>query len=457
MYSKIGYYVVTLLCEGENVHKKIVRFHRSVCVILTLGMTFAFLAACSQPAEPQKTTKKVEIAVVSSFGGEDGYSKTYEEAFKAFEAATGHVIKDASAAADEDWKAKVMSDFEAGAEPDVLFYFTGADSNKIVQSGKVVPIDEIRKVYPNYASNMREEMFAVSPVDGRRYGVPISGYLESLFINKKVLAACGIKIPDYNYTWEQFLLDCDTILQKGYVPVSCSLQREPHYWFEFSVYNHGNAANHLDLPTSSQDAAGQKWVAALNDIKLLYERGYFPKTTNTSTEIEANNLFLENKAAFMVNGTWKLGWFRDNAPDSIDNFAMTFFPAQNERRASDIIGGFSMGYFITTKAWDNPEKQAACVGFVEAMTSDENVRKFSSLSMNALEKQVPPSPASNELEKSMQELTKSSTSIVDAVQDTMKQSVRSSLFADIPNIVTGDITPEEAIDKALLSGNTDEE
>lgn len=415
---------------------------------LVTAVIFA-LTAC-QTSEPEVAVgEKIEISVVSSFGGEDGHRKVYEDAVRVYEYASGNVIKDASAAVDEEWKAKIMADFEAGAEPDVLFYFTGTDSNSLIKSGKVVSIDEIRSIYPDYASNMRDDLLAVSPVDGKPYAIPVSGYLEVMFVNRRVLANCGLDIPDSNYTWERFLEDCSVILENGYVPIACSLSKEPHYWFEFLIYNRGNSSNHLKLPTSSWDEAGQKWAAGLNDIKALYELGYFPQNTNTSTEIEANQLFLDDKAAFMANGSWKTGWFNDNNSDNMNRFAATFFPGSESRRATDTIGGFSMGYFITRKAWENPEKQAACVDFIKSMTTNENIIKFSTISSNALKIKTPAPPAANSFEKSLQKVADSTTSRIGAVQDTLKHSVRGALFSYIPDIVTGDISAEEALDNAL--------
>lgn len=430
----------------------IVNFYKLYRVTVIIAMLAAFaLSGCNENEPVQPAGEKVEISVVSSFGGEDGHRKIYEDAVHEYENSSGNVIVDSSATADEDWKSKIMADFEAGAEPDVLFYFTGADSNSLIKSGKVVSIDEIRAVYPDYAANMRDDMLAVSPVDGKSYAVPVSGYLELMFVNRKVLASCGLELPNSIYTWDRFLADCEIILEKGYVPIACSLRKEPHYWFEFMVYNRGDVSNHLELPESPYDETGRKWVSGLNDIKDLYERGYFPKNTNTSTETEANSLFIDDKAAFMVNGSWKSGWFNDNANQNINRFAATFFPGSESRRATDTIGGFSMGYFITRKAWENPEKQSACIDFVKSMTTDENVVKFSPVSSNALKADIPAPPPANAFEKSLQNVAASVTSVTGAVQDSLNQTVRGALFSYIPDIVTGDITADEALGNALAS------
>lgn len=390
----------------------------------------------------------VSISVVTSYGGDDGNRYNYEKAYKAYEAASGNIINDNSGISKEEWKAQVMASFESGSEPDVLFYFTGVDSNKIVESGKVVSIDEIRAVYPDYASNMKDGMLAKSPVDGKSYAVPVNGYWEGMFVNKKVLEDCGVSIPDANTTWEQFLLDCQKIADKGYVPIAASLNEIPHYWFEFCVFNYGNPENHATIPQSSSDAAGQNWAAGLGDIKELYERGFFPENTTTCTDSETDALMAENKAAFKIDGSWKMGWFAENAAD-INNFTVTYVPGKGERKATDIIGGLSMGYFITKKAWQNPEKQSACVDFIKAMTTDEVVTTFGATAVTALINGTTPPPDANNLVNDALDMTRNCTGIATATADGLVLDSRSDLFGNVKNIVTGSMTAQEAIDHCL--------
>ena len=54
------------------------------------------------------------------------------------------------------------------------------------------------------------------------------------------------------------------------------------------------------------------------------------------------------------------------------------FPSapNGKKDPSEIIGGFSSGYYITKKAWDDPAKRDAAVKFVEAMTTTELIKGF---------------------------------------------------------------------------------
>ena len=391
--------------------------------------------------------ENVTLNVVTSYGGDDGNRANFEAAVAEYEAQTGNKVNDGSATSNEEWKARVLTDFETGSEPDVLFFFTNADAEPFVSAGKVVSIDEIRAEYPDYATNMKDSMLAVAS-DGKNYAVPSYGYWENMFVNKSVLDACGIEVPGPDYTWDQFLADCQTILDNGYTPIACSLVEVPHYWFEFVVMNNGSLANHLDVPASMDDAAAAKWVAGLNDIKDLYERGFFPKNTLTATDAETVAMFGEGEAAFLIDGSWKVGYFTGNHEDTLEDYAISYVPGKGDRSASEAIGGISMGYFITRKAWEDPAKREAAVEFVSYLTSDEVLSNFVTTEVTALVNGAKPEGL-NLLQQSAADANAAITGIVGAVQDTISSEAKGDLFGNIQNVVTGKMTAEEAVASAI--------
>ncbi|QEY34816.1 carbohydrate ABC transporter substrate-binding protein [Caproiciproducens galactitolivorans] len=446
---------------------------RILAMVLSVLMAASVFTACgsskSAATESKSDTpsaaaagKKVSLDVVTSYGGDDGNRKNYEAAVKAWEQKTGNTIRDSSGTGNEDWKVKVMNSFEVGSEPDVLFFFNGADSNKLVKNKKVVSIDEIRKQYPDYAKNMREDMLGASPVDGKNYSIPVNGYWESMFVNTKVLKDCGITVPMVGYTYDQFLKDCEIIKNKGYTPIAASLAEVPNYWFEFLAYNYMSPTTFNTMPQSITDDAGKAWINGLNDLKELFEKGYFPKNTNSTTDADTNNLMAKNKAAFMIDGSWKVGWFEENMKEDMDgdgkpdieNIDVVFPPVKGSTRAStDYIGGISMGYFITTKAWNNPEKRDACVDFVSHMTQDDVVSTFCAAgSISALKNGVISPSTASPLVKKVNEMNKKVTGISAAVEDLMdNKSVRTPFFADVKNMVTGKLDITKAVGNVIAA------
>lgn len=443
---------------------------RLSAMLLALVTVFA-LCACGQTAVPADDTapaetgaaadaapamaaeESVTINVVTSYGVGDGSRRSYEQAVAGYEAATGSTVNDASAAASEAWKAKVLADFETGAEPDVLLFFTNADAEPLISAGKVVSIDTVRAEYPDYAANMKDSMMPAA-ADGKNYAVPSYGFWENMFVNRSVLDSCGVAVPGADYTWEQFLADCQIILDNGYIPIACSLAEAPGCWFEFAVMNNGTVDNQLAVPTLdadgklAEDEVSAKWIAALDDIKELYERGFFPRNTLTADDAETVDMFGQGAAAFLIDGSWRVDCFTENYGDELDNYVISCVPAKGERKATEIIGGISMGYFITEKAWNDPAKRDAAVGFVSYLTSDDVLSTFVTTDLTALANGAKPSGL-NGLQQSAADANASITAVTGAVQDTVTDEARSELFDSIQDVVTGKMTAHDAIESAI--------
>lgn len=405
------------------------------------------------PSDTGASNDKITLTVVTSYGGNDGNRGNFVEAVNSYEQDTGVVVLDKSDDSNEDWKNKVLTDFMTGSEPDVLFYFTNADADPFINAGKVVSIEEIREVYPDYATNMKESMMAVAS-DGLHYAVPSTGFWETMFANKAVLEACGVDVPGPDYTWEQFVADCETIKAAGYTPIACSLYEIPHYWFEFAVMNNGTLENHLEVPALDaegnliDDEVSRKWIAALEDMKYLYEAGYFPHNTLTATDAETAAMFGNGEAAFMIDGSWKVGYFTRNYPEQLDNFVVSFVPGKGERRANEAIGGISMGYFITRKAWDNPQKREAAVEFVFHMTSEEILSMFVTTEVTALVNGAVPTGL-NTIQQSAADAIVELDNVVGAVQDAISGEAKSDLFANIQKVMTGQMSARDAVESAV--------
>ena len=459
---------------------------KGIALLLASAMTFALIGcggaqAVQEPATeaaveetaaetaeapaaeeaPAASAEGVELNVTTTFAGEDGNAQNFKDAVNAWCEQTGNTVADTSATSDETFKTRVVTDFETGSEPDVLFFFNGADANSFIEAGKVVSIDDIRAEYPDYASNMNDELIADSLVDGKKYAVPVNGYWEAMFVNTEVLDAAGVAVPGANYSMDDFKADCQKIVDAGYTPIAAALGNIPHYWWEYAIFNNESPANHLEIPASADDEIGQAWVAGMNDIKELYELGYFPENTLSATDDETFAMFTEGKAAFLIDGSWKVGGIvaacqsdpEDPATldtDKLSHFDVTYVPGQGSRKATDLIGGLSMGYYITTKAWDDPAKREAAVSFVSYMTSDEIVPKFAQHTASAL-KSAPAvdEAAFNPLQIKAMSMMSGVTSLTGAVQDLFMGDCRVPTFDGMPEIVTGKVDAKDAVQEGI--------
>lgn len=406
-------------------------------------------AAVSAGAVTASAEEGVSLNVTTTFAGTESNVELYQETIQNWEKETGNKVEDSSSTADETFKARVISDFETGAEPDVMFYFNGNDSNPFVEAGKVVPISEIREEYPEYADNMKDDMIPASPADGVQYAVPFYGYWEGLYCNKTVLEAAGVEVPGQETTWDQFLESCQKIKDAGYTPIAVSLAKEPHYWFEFSIFNHDSAKTHLTVPEAVDDEAGKAWQAGLEDLKELYEKGFLSENTNTATADEVFQSFLEGKSAFYVDGSWKMGGIKEGT-DNIDNFTVTYVPGNGDRKSTDMVAGLSSGWYISRKCWEDEKKRDVAVDLIETFISDESVSKFAGTAPTALKNGVTIDESSlTSLEKDALAMLKGATAVTGAVQDLLTQDERSPIFDNMPQIVEGQTDITEAVQEVL--------
>lgn len=169
----------------------------------------------------------------------------------------------------------------------------------------------------------------------------------------------------------------------------------------------------------------------------------------SATDGETFQLFIDGKAAFLIDGSWKVGGI-EGATDDVDNFTVTYVPGKGERKSTDIIGGLSSGWYITKKAWDDPEKQKVCVEFISYMTSDEMVSNFASVSATALKNgtQVDESQLSS-LAVAGLDMVAGATGMAGAVQDQVTQEARVPVFNGMPDIVTGKADIKESVEELL--------
>ena len=118
--------------------EKRIRMAMILAVILILIIISFITGAAVRNAKikPEKKDTGYTLSVVTTFAGNDGNSQTYADAVAMWEKETGNMVRDMSSQSDETFKTRVINDFQTGSEPDVLFFFTGADADNFVSAGK---------------------------------------------------------------------------------------------------------------------------------------------------------------------------------------------------------------------------------------------------------------------------------------------------------------------------------
>ena len=86
--------------------------------------------------------------------------------------------------------------------------------------------------------------------------------------------------------------------------------------------------------------------------------------------------------------------------------------------------------------------------FVSYLTSDEVLSTFVTTEVTALVNGATPAGL-NLLQQSAAEANAHITGVIGAVQDTITSEARADLFANIPKVVTGKMTAQDAVESAI--------
>ncbi|NLP35428.1 MAG: extracellular solute-binding protein [Clostridiales bacterium] len=442
---------------------------RLLSLILTFVLVMSLLAACGKDAKqtdtdtPQNkvedskddggdksgeettpdqadTPNPVTLTTVSMHGGTDPNAENYQAISEQFMKDYPYItIEDDSQSADQDWKTKVAADFAVGNEPDVIQYFTDANASDVLAADKFVSIEEIKAEYPDYAKDtLLAALIAAQNPDGVQRAVPTTGYWEGLFCNKDLFDQYGLDLPT---DWDKLLTAIDTFKANDIIPIAVSLNNVPHYWIEFLMLSAAGPESYTSVP----ETAPEDWCKGLEMFKTLRDLGAFPVDTDTIDNDFAGELFKNKQAAMQLDGSWYAGGIPDQ-----ENTVLCSFPVIPGGKAQPgfMVGGISSGFYITKKAWEDPDKRDAAVKFVMAHTNSEAVTKYWGGNGQAAAK-VEPIESMTSLGISGLEYSSAATSISSPTDSRISQEAYNTLVAGIVDVSTGARTAEDLLNEVL--------
>lgn len=391
------------------------RGSRLLAALIALGLLFSCAAA-----------EGVTLRTVSCFAGADTAAEAYVDILHRYEAETGNTVVDQSAASDEAWKTRVLHDFAAGSEPDVLFFFAAeADSSPILY--KVVPIADINAAYPHAALPENESL---RESDGKVYAVPVRSYWEGLYVNTDVFERFGAPLPR---DWDSLAQAIAIFREAGVVPIAVSLSDIPHYLAEFALLACASPEEQQARP-QSLDEVPPSWYQAMALIRELYAMGAFAENAGSTYESAATALFRSKKAAMQFDGSW----LAPSLPaDSMQTTAVLPMPLRQGGGAADsYIGGVSMGFYLTRRAW-NSDRRDAAVSLLQALTRQDSLRRLGYTGLGGT------------LLSSAQQMTQPRR-MLSPLQDAMNKKAREVwLLECIPAVAEGTMSPEECWQRVM--------
>ncbi|UOQ86708.1 ABC transporter substrate-binding protein [Gracilibacillus salinarum] len=381
--------------------------------------------------------EEVNLRVVTTMAGTDPAGEVFQQVLDDFQEENPNIkIENDSQSADAGTiRTKVNTDFSSDNEPDLMFYFNTVDADGLIEEGKVVNLEEAEGVDLSGYNSMLEQQ---RREDGNIYAAPQSGFYEGLFVNKKLFEEHGVEIPT---TWEQYEAAIEKFAETDIVPIAASTE-DSYYVVEHYILAAGGMENYTADLADKKEA----WSEGLNNIKKHADMGAFTPDAATIDLALAQELFKQEQAAMIFEGSWFWGQLEEaGMGEDVTVLPMPVYAEGGE--TGELVGGASQGWFISTKSYEDEAKKDAVVSLFNYLTSEETIVKIAEATGQP--------PAKGELSdlpdylKAGHDLVKNAPSVALPINDRIYPESFTHLRTSVPEIVSGDKTGEEVLEKAV--------
>lgn len=328
-------------------------FHRKsrfIVLLLTLGVMLAlFVPAASAQDQPEDTF----ITVMHYFTGELGRAGL-NEIFGSFQQESGVTVFD-NPIGHEDFKTTILVMAAGGDLPDMFSYWAGARTQFVVDSGRLMPIDEIWNAANLDAVVNPSVAAGATMYNGERYLVPFGYHYAGMFYNPAVLAQAGI--TEFPSTWDEFLAMCETLKAAGIDPIALgSMNRWPaQFWFDYMLLRTAGPEYRAALMAGEASYTDPEVMRAMELWKELVDAGYFVADANAYDWTDAADQVANGEAAMTLMGTWITGYWNGNGLVPGEDYDFFEFPMIDEGVAQAVVGPVD-GFLISANA---PHARAA--------------------------------------------------------------------------------------------------
>ncbi|MZQ86130.1 extracellular solute-binding protein [Paenibacillus sp. 5J-6] len=260
---------------------------------------------------------------------------------------------------------KLRAEMAAGNPPEIFDLFGGTDTKDYVKANRLL---DLTPILSELGLTNKFYSFEEFTVDGKVYGIPMAGYVEGLYYNKKILSEHQIKPPQ---TWDELLDAAAKLKAQKITPFALAAKDS---W----VIN--MMSNTMWVRTAGPDSVegfldGSKhWtdpdvVNAFEKYDLLVKKGYFQEGSLALSYAEQQNKFSSGEAAFMFDGSWANTPLLDPEKSAIVNdVGFMSFPDMGGPGDGFINGGWSNAYGFSKKV--TPAQLDAIKEFIRQMYNE---------------------------------------------------------------------------------------
>lgn len=397
---------------------------------------------------PEKTI----IKFTSSWAGYDTKAPIIQTILEQFENENPNVELLNASMTGEDFLFTLTTDFASSNEPDVFGLWPGTNFNTLIKQGKVADLTQLLENNPDWYNLFNKDAWKYVTFDDRIYGLPLEIIYEGLFINRDLFEKYDVLIPT---TFEELLIAIEKFKENEIIPIAYNGTPEGSFIYQNMIMQLGGK-DEVENPITDEGKLVESYVKGMYYMKELYDAGAFPENAFIIDDKTRNDLFVEKKAAMIVQGSWFIGDQAVN-PNST-TVDIIPFPRFEEGKAlnGSIIYGCGNGIFhMSQKAWEDEEKRELCIALLEKLTSVSSAELFADSSGTVVNVIIPNQEdvlSPMQLKGSM--FLKSAQEYIGPTDSFIIRSIWEEIIIEqFPSMLKGELSPEQIVEQVEIEVN----
>lgn len=273
--------------------------------------------------------------------------------------------------ATDNYAQKIAVDLSSGTYSDIIIIPSSALNDKLLSNRHIVRVGSIMSDSVLEELNISRSFFARLQDGGSLRGIPYDIFAAGVFCNKSIFEKYDLTFPK-NY--DELKKTVTVLKENGVIPFAVNLNGAGTYLFDYIITD---IAGETDENISYEDY--QRIIEVVDELKRL---GAFPEDFSSLNDYDARSLFIEGKAAMIVEDTsfcLSISELYNVLQDSKQSVEVEYFPSigtriGNERRLLYDIGNYVI--LFTDNIIENSEKTKAAVDFVNHIFNYDTADAF---------------------------------------------------------------------------------
>jgi raffinose/stachyose/melibiose transport system substrate-binding protein len=295
----------------------------------------ASAAASSQAAGSSDAPVSLSVVLINGY-------EFWQDALKDYSTQHPNVKLDVQVMDTDSYRTIIKTKLASNDAPDILPIFADADNYAYYDNGYLADLSDMTDTISRLNKGAIDS-FVMK--DGGVLGIPYVQQFLLAYYNKDMFQKYNLTVPT---TWEDFLKCCDTLKKAGVVPISQGnkdtwvLQMIPYSLNATSVQAADPSFYKGTADGTNKFADNAGWLDTLTKYEQLYKSGYINDGSLSMTSDQMYEMFISQKAAMTVTGTWgDTNIFTTNPSFTVGGFPI---PAEggNKGVSVSITGGLGI-------------------------------------------------------------------------------------------------------------------